>query len=73
MASAGEVAVAFFWRVRGDDMRELAVLGMIVACSLFIAVGWTDRAPKTGIFGGDIKGTGAYNGYVGTLHRRHIS
>jgi hypothetical protein len=29
---------------------------MIVACSLFIAVGWTDRAPKRGFFRGGHKG-----------------
>jgi hypothetical protein len=42
MALAGMAGSLFLWR-RGDDMREFAVLGMLVACSLFMAVGWIDR------------------------------
>jgi hypothetical protein len=42
MASAGMAGIFFLWR-KGDDMREFVILGMLVACSLFIAFGWTDR------------------------------
>jgi hypothetical protein len=42
MVFAGMSGILFLWR-RGDDMREFAILGMLVACSLFIAVSWIDR------------------------------
>jgi hypothetical protein len=42
MASAGMAGSFFLWR-KGDDMREFASLGMLVACSLFVALGWIDR------------------------------
>jgi hypothetical protein len=42
MASAGAVGSLFLWR-KGDDMREFTILGMLVACSLFVAIGWLDR------------------------------
>ncbi len=42
MASAG-MAGSFLWCCKGDGMRKFAILGMLVACSLFIAFGWIDR------------------------------
>jgi len=42
IAFAGMAGSFFLWR-KGDDMREFAILGMLVACSLFIAAGWIDR------------------------------
>jgi ABC-type sulfate transport system permease subunit len=42
MALAGMAGSLFLWR-KGDDMREFAILGMLVACSLFVAIGWIDR------------------------------
>jgi len=41
MMSAGMAGSLFLWR-KGDDMREFAILGMLVAFSLFVAGGWLD-------------------------------
>jgi hypothetical protein len=46
MASAGTAADLFLWRSRGQDMRECAILSMVVACSLFIGIGWMDQNNK---------------------------
>ena len=36
------------WWHKGDDPRECVILGMLVACSLFVAFGWIDRGHMRG-------------------------
>jgi hypothetical protein len=42
MAFAGTASSFFLW-CKGDNMRDFAILGMLIAFSLFIAFGWIDR------------------------------
>jgi hypothetical protein len=42
MMCAGMAAGLYLWHSRGESLGEFTLLGMLVACSLFLAVGWLD-------------------------------